>query len=312
MSNGVFMAGLRYKRIGYVALNVSNRERSTAFHHETIGLETNPLVDPIAFGATLLRTGQSACEVALYDGPEPGLRRVAFEMESERYLEQAHEHLCGLGVRTWDVPASDRTAFGQRSAFRFAEPNTALTVELYAGDDSGVPPATGNRPITNINRLGHVVICAVDPEPVTEFFVNEMNFRVSDYIGNVAFMRCFPNPFHHSFAITPATENRLNHVNFLVDSLDDLGRAIYRHQQQDIEIVFGPGRHPPSGSVFLYFLDPDGMTFEFSTGMEEFPEVAYREPRRLPRVRESFDYWGAVRSPRHGAVGRFINEELAR
>ncbi len=36
--------------------------------------------------------------------------------------------------------------------------------------------------------------------------------------------------------------------------------------------MFGPGRHPPSESVFLYFLDPDGLTLEYSFGMEEFPE----------------------------------------
>jgi 2,3-dihydroxy-p-cumate/2,3-dihydroxybenzoate 3,4-dioxygenase len=306
------MADLRYKKIGYVALNVSNRERSTAFQHETIGLETNPAVDPIAFGATLLRSGESACEVALYDGPEPGLRRVAFEMESERYLDAALKHLVNLGVKTWDVPSTDLAAFEQRSAFRFSEPNTALTVELYVGSGAATPARAGDRPASNIDRLGHVVISTIDPEPITDFFVKEMNFRVSDYIGNVAFLRCFPNPFHHSFAITFGNENRLNHVNFLVHTLDDFGQAMNRTKRQNIDIVFGPGRHPPSGSVFLYFLDPDALTFEFSTGMEEFPDAHPREPRHLPRIPESFDYWGGTRDPRHGAVGRFTLEESHR
>lgn len=301
------MVDLRYKHVGYVALNVSDRARSTAFHHAMLGLEINPVVDPTAFGARLLRSGRSACDVALYDGSEPGLRRIAFEMESERYLDRARAHLDTIGVKTWDVPESDRDAFVQRWAFRFAEPNTSLTVELYVGDDIELPGAASR--LSNINRLGHVVICAVDPKPVTEFFVKEMNFRISDYIGSVAFMRCFPNPLHHSFAIIPATENRLNHVNFLIETLDDVGRALNRTKAQNVEVVFGPGRHPPSGSVFLYFLDPDGMTFEFSTGMEEFPESNAREPRHMPMVPESFDYWGAVPSPRHGAVGRFSPDD---
>ncbi len=71
------MPDLRYKKVGYVALNVSDRKRSTAFHHETTGLTTNPAVDPDGFGATLLRCGQSPCDVALYDGQTPGLRRIA-------------------------------------------------------------------------------------------------------------------------------------------------------------------------------------------------------------------------------------------
>lgn len=297
------MADLRYKNVGYVALNVSDRARSTAFHHETTKLTTNPKVDPSVFGATLLRCGNSPCDVALYDGAEPGLRRIAFEMENEHYLNAALKHLVALGVKTWDAPAADRTAFGQRASFRFAEPNTDLTVELYVGESAPAPTTAG------LDRLGHIVINVLDADAVTKFFAEEMNFRISDYIENAAFMRCFPNPFHHSLAIVPGPENRLNHVNFLVHSLDDFGQAMNRAKRQNVEIVFGPGRHPPSGSIFLYFLDPDAMTFEFSTGMEEFPETGGREPRRLPLAIESLDYWGGARDPRHGAVGRFAPEE---
>ena len=184
------------------------------------------------------------------------MRRVAFEMESGAYLDAAHRHLGTLGVKTWDVPPADLSAFGERSAFRFAEPNTGLTVELYAGSGAEVPPANGAQRTSNIDRLGHVVVSAIDPEPVTAFFVNELNFRVSDYIEKVAFLRCFPNPFHHSFAITFGNENRLNHVNFLVRTLDDFGQAFNRTKRQNIEIVFGPGRHPPSGACFCIFSIP--------------------------------------------------------
>lgn len=301
------MPDLRYKRIGYVALDVTDRARSTAFQRETIGLALNPDVEADAFGATLLRSGATPCEIALYDGSEPGLRRVAFEMENGRELEAARNHLAGLGLRLWDAPERDRAAFAQTAAVRFAEPNTGLTVELFTADEARAPREPAPR--SNVDRLGHCVVTAADPKPVTRFFVEELNFRVSDYIGDVAFLRCYPNPFHHSFAITFGNENRLNHVNFLVHTLDDYGQAYNRTKRQNIEVVFGPGRHPPSGSVFLYFLDPDAMTFEFSTGMEEFPETGARAPRRLPLAPESFDYWGGVRDPRHGAVGRFRPEE---
>ena len=306
------MPDLRYKSIGYVAVNVSDRAASTAFHLSTTGLAENPRVDPARFGATLLRCGESACDVALYDGKEPGLRRIAFELENEQYLNTALKHLAGLGIKTWEVPDADRAAFAQRAAFRFAEPSTDLTIELFVGNGETVPSAAGNAPSPNLDRLGHVVINVLNPEAVTAFFEREMNFRISDYIENAAFMRCFPNPFHHSLAIVPGPENRLNHVNFLVRSLDDFGQAMNRAKRQKAEIVFGPGRHPPSGSIFLYFLDPDLLTFEFSTGMEEFPETGCREPLHMPLSMESLDYWGGARDPRHGAVGRFVLEESSR
>jgi len=158
--------------------------------------------------------------------------------------------------------------------------------------------------VAKIARLGHVVLFAADKARAEKFFLAELNFRASDRIeGNVTFMRCFPNPLHHSFALGAATENRLNHVNFMVTDMDDIGQALWRMKKKNVPIVFGPGRHPPSGSVFLYFLEPDGMTLEYSFGMEEFPERDAREPRLLPPGLKSIDYWGAVPEPGFAARG---------
>ena len=80
----------------------------------------------------------------------------------------------------------------------------------------------------------------------------------------------------------------------MVTDMDDIGRAFNRMPENDIPIVFGPGRHPPSGSIFYYFLDPDGMTVEYSFGMEEFPEHNPRKPRSLEPRPDSGDYWGGL------------------
>ena len=53
----------------------------------------------------------------------------------------------------------------------------------------------------------------------------------------------------------------------------------------------------------MYFLDPDGITLEYSFGMETFEEIGARAPRTLPPVRESFDYWDNIPDPRMGSVG---------
>jgi 2,3-dihydroxy-p-cumate/2,3-dihydroxybenzoate 3,4-dioxygenase len=298
------MPDIRYKRVGYVALNTTDRARSVAFQRDTMGLSLR-MPPGAEVGASILSGGNSACEVAFYEGPVPGLRRVAFEIESERSLENARAHLAALGLSTTAVGAAELGAFSQRAAFRFAEPRTGLNIELFVSSGAIPPPSPYESPVTNIRQLGHIVVYATDAPALTAFFLGELNFRASDFIGEAAFLRCFPNPFHHSFAVVPGNENRLNHVNFLVRDLDDVGRALYRLKAQRVPIVFGPGRHPPSGSVFLYFTDPDGYTFEFSTGMEEFPEDDPRLPRRLPLTAESLDYWGSDRAAEYGQVGPF-------
>ena len=46
-----------------------------------------------------------------------------------------------------------------------------------------------------------------------------------------------------------------------------------------------------SGSVFQYFADPDGFTVEYTSGMEEFPEIAARQPRMLDKSYNTTDVW---------------------
>jgi len=48
--------------------------------------------------------------------------------------------------------------------------------------------------------------------------------------------------------------------------------------------------------MFLYFEGPDGMVFEYSTGVRSIgrEEEATYEPRQFPRADESFCMWGSV------------------
>jgi 2,3-dihydroxy-p-cumate/2,3-dihydroxybenzoate 3,4-dioxygenase len=297
----------RYKKLAYVALNVTDPERSTAFMHDLMGLE--PVESP-SRDVRFLRCDDHHHSIALYRAAAPGLRRVAFEMESERDLDAADAHLRGLGLTPRAVPNEERELLGVGRALRFTEPTSGLILELAA--PLARLPKPFEHTITQIARLGHIVVGSTQYPKTVEFFRDRLNFRVSDAVdGWVTFMRCFPNPFHHSLGIAAAPENRLHHVNFMVTDMDDIGRALYRLKKNNVPIVYGPGRHPPSGSVFLYFLDPDGMTLEFSYGMEEFPEVEAREPRVLPGALESFDFWGgSAPDPRFASMGRISNADL--
>ncbi len=99
--------------------------------------------------------------------------------------------------------------------------------------------------VSKIVRLGHIVVGASDHRDAIKFFTVHMNFKISDAVDEwVTFMRCFPNPLHHSFAIGAAPENRLHHGNFMVTDRDDIGSAANRLMRSNVPIVFGPGRHP--------------------------------------------------------------------
>lgn len=294
---------IRYKKLGYVALNVTDLARSTAFYRDTLGLQP---VENEAAGAgqpQFFRCDWDHHNIMLFEGDKPGLKRVGFEMESAADLERLHALLKAQGAQVWEVPPQESARFHQRRSIRLHEPHTGATFEFYDhmrefGGQPYVPT------VAKIARLGHVVLRTPAYAEAIKFFTEVLNFQISDVIEDaVTFTRCFPNRFHHSLGIGNGKTRGLHHVNFMVTEVDDIGRAIWRFNHAQVPIVNGPGRHPPSGSMFLYFLDPDGLTLEYSFGMEEFPETGARKHRVLEPIRASFDYWGAPVDPRKAAVG---------
>lgn len=289
---------IRYQRLGYVALNVTDLERARAFYRDVVGLTPVPSDER---NSAYFRCSKFHHDILLRQSEKPGLKRAAWATENARALDAVKETLRRLDLPTVEVDRSECEALGVERAFRSREPNSGAVFEFFIGMKEAAEPFRPTH--TKIARLGHIVLNVADRPAAEKFLTETLNFRVSDRIeGRISFMRCFPNPFHHSLGVGMGATG-LNHVNFMVTEVDDIGKALYRCKRNDVPIVFGPGRHPPSESMFLYFLDPDGLTLEYSFGMEEFPEVGARPPRSLPDKLESIDYWGAIPDMRFAKTG---------
>jgi len=288
----------RYRKLAYVALNVTDLPRSLEFYKTLLGLEVSEHDNETAY----LRCSRDHHNVVLHAAPARGVKRVGFELETDVDVNAAFSHFQALGYKPEWVSKDECSLLKQGLSFRVRERYSQLQLEMFSKSMQMAKPYVPT--VATIARLGHVVIGAVEFEKSCEAFIQDFNFKVSDFIEDrISFMRCHPNPLHHTFAVGPAKENQLHHVNFMVTDIDDVGRALYRMKNNNVQIVYGPGRHPPSNSVFLYFQDPDGMTLEYSFGMEEFPETGAREPRMLEAVPESLDTWGAVPHPDFGKSG---------
>lgn len=285
---------IRYKRLGYAALHVSDVAKSAYFYSELMGLELVRSHADVAW----LRCSEKPYDLVLEAGDAPGLARVGFELESLTELTKAFDHIASVGL-------SPEWADG--NSFRFCNPNTGLALHYYA--EQPIADAPYKPTVTQIVRLGHVVLNVANYTDAHRFWVDQLGFEISDHVpGKIAFLRCWPNPLHHSFALLTGPTDGLNHFNFMVTDIDDIGRAMNRMKKADVPIVFGPGRHLPSGSIFIYMLDPDGMSTEFSFGMEEFPEVDARSPRELEPKPEVLDTWGSIADPRFGKTGVIVRQ----
>ncbi len=283
---------IRYSRLGYAALQVTDLSASALFYSEVMGLT----IERAEATAVWLRCSDKPYDLVLEAGEIAGLSRIGFELESRGELAKAFDHIAGVGLTP---------AWTGDDAFRFRNPGTGLELDYYADPPSAPTPYEPT--VTQIVRLGHVVMNVIDYASAHRFWVDQLGFEISDHVpGKIAFLRCWPNPLHHSLALLTGDSDGLNHFNFMVTDIDDIGRAMNRMKQAGVPIVFGPGRHLPSGSIFLYMLDPDGMSTEYSFGMEEFPERGARAPRVLEPRPEVLDTWGSIADPRFGKTGAIV------
>jgi 2,3-dihydroxy-p-cumate/2,3-dihydroxybenzoate 3,4-dioxygenase len=290
---------LRYRDLGYVALNVSDIKKSIWFYEEMVGLQRCDSDRSMTF----FRCSDRHHDVLLVEGTTPGLKRIGWRMETPEDCAFAFSHFAKLGLDPKTVPPEEAALLGiSEDAFRIRQPHTGAIMEFF----SVMRPAGSpyQQTAAKIERLGHVVMGVVDMQSVERFCVDEMNFRVSDHIGGaVTFFRCFPNPLHHSYAIGQAEQNKLHHVNLMVSEVDDIGKAMNRFRRNNVPVTYGPGRHPTSDSMFFYFADPDGHWIEYSFGMEEIHEIGARDARLFPMSVDSFDTWGGKPNRDYPQVG---------
>lgn len=291
----------RFQKLGHIALNVSDVERSTAFYRDLVGL-THSGTDPDS-GTSFLRCSDDYQNIALYTSDRPGLKHVGWELENDATVDELAKELTERGIAFDFLSRAESDALHIDRALRVADPAGIVSIFYGTMWSFGGEPYVPT--VAKIQRLGHIVLQVPDFETTLAFYTDVLGFNISDRFGDgLAFLRASPNPYHHSLAIARHPRGpHFHHLNFMVSEIDDIGAGFWRFTRAQVPIVHGPGRHPPSGSVFLYYLDPDGLTLEYSFGMEEFDETGFRKPRRLEKIPSSMDYWGAAIDPRKGAVG---------
>jgi 2,3-dihydroxy-p-cumate/2,3-dihydroxybenzoate 3,4-dioxygenase len=286
---------IRYSKLGYIALNVSDLEKSCDFYGRLLGLER---VESECLNTAFFR---SSCDhpnliLTQNSNSNPGLNRIGLELETPEMVDETFEYFAGLGLNPGVISLQEMDVLQQARTFKVVDP-LGITFEFYS--DMAQLPLEFKQSVADIQKLGHVVLKTPDVEKAIRFYKDMFNFRVSDYFGGTgssekagAWFRCFPVPYHHSFAVFQGEETGLHHLNFMVSTIDDIGKAVNRFKQNGVTIAMGPGRHAPSGAIFLYVLDPDGLTVEYSFGMEEFPEIYPRKPKYLALEPETIDLWG--------------------
>ena len=276
---------IELKDVAYVRSGAADLATAVDFATRIVGLE---LVDSDEPGVAHLRADQRHHCLALVEGAS-GVIASGFALADDDALALAETELEQRGITVTRGDAAACRSRRVRSFIGLDDP-FGNRIELVVDQQSlGRPVAFTRR--AGITEFGHVCLDAPDVHEAHRFWSSTFNAKVSDWIGDGACLMRI-DPVHHKLAVFKNDEPGLCHINFQVAEIDDVFRNWHFLLDHGVEIEMGPGRHPQSTAVFLYFLGPEGFTYEYSFGVRRIEDDAAWRPRMFdPEEPGSIDMW---------------------
>jgi 2,3-dihydroxy-p-cumate/2,3-dihydroxybenzoate 3,4-dioxygenase len=274
--------------IRYVRLGTQDLPGASKFASSILGLREGARTGNSKTNQAVYFRSDARDHTLMYFDGDPKDHTVGFEVRDQSTLDQISTNLDAIGIRISMGSAGECEARHVRSYINFKDP-TGNSIDLVvAPDHSGVrffPQRDAG--ITGFSHIGLRTTSASRDE---SFWTQTLGAKVSDRIGDAPLLRI--DEVHHKIALFPSSFAGVQHINHQVESIDDLMRSWYFLTENKVRIVFGPGKHPTSSAMFLYFEGPDGMVFEYSTGVRNITDPAH-QPRQFPFTPSSFCMWGS-------------------
>ncbi|MBK5355810.1 VOC family protein [Pseudomonas sp. TH41] len=270
--------------ICYLRLGCHDLDEMVRFATGILGLELREKTATHAY----LRGDSSAFNLCYIQG-DASYDVSAFELRHIEELKTAESELVAQGIEVNRGTLAECEERRVEAFVAFTDPNDNRIELVYRPHQTGVRyfPARD----AGITEFGHFGLHSRNIERDLLFWTSVLSARVSDRIGDGALLRI--DEVHHKIALFPSDKVGVQHVNFQVASIDDVMRSWYFLQDRGVPIAFGPGRHPTSTAMFIYFLGPDGRVYEYSSGVKRITDEASYTPRQFEMKPSSFCMWGA-------------------
>jgi len=280
-----WIAGLRS-----VALTVPDLAAAEAFYVRTWRLAVAERGEGVLY---LRGSGSDHHLLALHAAPgTPRIRQVTLRARSAQALEAIAQATLAAGgtVERANAPAAS-PAGGSSLLIRDGD---GRRIEIVHGDArrAADDPAPADQPV----RLAHAVLNSHDIATTQAFFERALGFVLADRTRIMAFLNCDVD--HHSIALGDTDNDALNHIAFLMPTLDAAMRGGGRMKDAGHAIEWGPGRHGPGDNAFNYFIDPFGIVIEYTAEVEQIDDsYRARGPADWAWPPGRVDQWGIGEPP---------------
>lgn len=274
----------RVTDVRYVGYAVTDMAAERAFYRDVWKLkevhEADGLVYFAAEGADALYV------VRLRQADQKRIDVVALAADSNADVDALHGKVLASGSEVIFAPQA-LTSFGGGYGFRFFNPD-GIEMEISAGVARGTARVLEPREAIPA-KISHVVFHSPQHKEITQWFIDVLGFRLSDWIGDfMSLIRC--NTAHHRIAFLPGPPC-LNHVAYDMPDVDEMMRGLKRLRREGFDTVWGPGRHTAGDNTFSYFVTPAGFVAEYTAELEEVDFDTW-EARTFAPAPDVMDQWG--------------------
>lgn len=278
--------------VGHVAIRVRDLDAAVDTATRIMGLrESHRDGDTVC-----LTNGELHHTIVYIAADEDAVDHIGFTARNGEALARVRSRVIASG---YEIVSDEPLEAGIERGFAFKGID-GFTFEIYLGMARNEPDyiPTGVRP----TRFGHINIYARDVTAAERFFVDLMDFRVSDRVEDAGvFLRC--NVDHHGVAVLPGA-GVLHHHAWEVQGIEDLARLGDYLDTSGRHLLWGPVRHGIGRNIAAYFQEPAGTVVEFYTDMQRIYDDERFEPRTWTKDNQRwYSFWAPMRNPDFPTLG---------
>jgi len=264
--------------LGYLRIESADVAAWREFGVRVLGMVEGRGLDA---GALYLRMDDFPARLMIVPGEQDRLLASGWEVAGQDDLARVGRALDDAGVAVKSGTPAELAERRVGQMLRFDDPS-GNALEVFCGAALEHRPAVspyGNRFVTGLQGMGHVVLPVSDGDAALRFYTEVLGFRLRDSMrmapelfGQPAggpplwmrFLGC--NPRHHSLALAPfPAPAGIVHLMIEVASLDDVGRAMDRCARRGARMSATLGRHANDLMVSFYVATPGGFDIEYGT-----------------------------------------------
>jgi catechol 2,3-dioxygenase-like lactoylglutathione lyase family enzyme len=274
----------------YVRIAVADPAATARFFEYHVGLA---VVDEAPDRITMRADVEHHC-VDLHHAP--GIERaevgaLGFSVGSATTLDELEKRLRAVGAEI--LPLDDTITPWCSAGFATVDPNGLRLELIHEFQEWAEPPLLEFRPIDIV----HPFLATPRFDESLEFYTAVLGMRPSDYIGHqTAFLRG-DDRYHHSLALRRADAVSVDHVCFMMRSLDHVMRGHGRARYKRVNVTSGIVNHSASRSIAFYMHEPQhGPPIELCDGHVRLTAEQHEThvPRRMAVDPRNIDVWRAA------------------